>query len=62
MSSREHTEDVIDTDCMGNLVKNLWGLKSIYHDYRKSGIYHMTTEKGIIISNSTKSIIITINI
>ena len=21
MSSREHTEDVIDTDCMGNLVK-----------------------------------------
>ena len=31
MSSREHTKDVIDTDCMRNLAKNLSAPNSIYH-------------------------------
>ena len=38
MSSREHTKDVIDTDCMRNLVKNLSALESIYHVFCQSWV------------------------
>ena len=39
MSSREHTKDVIDTDCMRNLAKNLSAPNSIYHVLCQSWIW-----------------------
>ena len=41
MSSREHTKDVIDTDCMRNLTKNLSAPNSIYHVLCQSWIWYI---------------------
>ena len=47
MSSREHTKDVIDTDCMRNLAKNLSAPNSIYHVLCQSRI--LGTKSNVIL-------------